>query len=193
MQAFFQGKVDNFCAVYAVLNALQLLYAITPLDARRIFNRTLMNISADREAFRRVLEHKTDYVVEVDAMLADIQAHEFPGLSVHAPLGPEATCEQAWEVLRASAVLSLPRVAVFRFMRFTPSQEKPYVDHWTTGRTMDTQGLHFFDCSIEEGGLYCLPYAKVTDRAHPLSRDYVVIPPESIRILSAAGSAALPV
>ena len=55
MQAFFQGKVDNFCAVYAVLNALQLLYAITPLEARRIFNRTLMDISADREAFRRVL------------------------------------------------------------------------------------------------------------------------------------------
>ena len=27
MQAFFQGKVDNFCAIYAVLNALQVLYA----------------------------------------------------------------------------------------------------------------------------------------------------------------------
>ena len=193
MQAFFQGKVDNFCAIYAVLNALQVLYAITPLQARRIFNRTLLAISEDREAFRRVLEHKTDYVAEVDAMLASVQACDFPRLYVEAPLGREATYEETWEVLRASSVPSLPRVPVFRFMRFMPGQDRPYVDHWTAGRAMDTQGLHFLDCSMEAGGLYCLPYAKVTDMDRPLRRDYVVIPPESIRILSAGRSAALPV
>ena len=140
-----------------------------------------------------MLEHKTDYVAEVDAMLASVQEADFPRLHVQAPLGSDATCEQAWEALRASSVPSLPRVPVFRFMRFMPGQEKPYVDHWTTGRAMDTQGLHFMDCSMEAGGLYCLPYSKVTDRDRPLDRDYVVIPPESIRILSAGRSAALPV
>ena len=39
MQPFYQGKIDNFCAMYAVLNALQVLFSLTPHQARRIFNR----------------------------------------------------------------------------------------------------------------------------------------------------------
>ena len=48
MQAYFQGRVDNFCAVYAVLNALQVLFGLSPLAARRIYNRTLLRESANR-------------------------------------------------------------------------------------------------------------------------------------------------
>ena len=138
------------------------------------------------EAFRSVLEHRTDYVALVDAMLADMQAHEFPQLEVEKPLGPDASCEEVWEALRSSATPSLPRVSVFRFMRFAPPQEKPYVDHWTVGRFMDTAGLHFLDCSLEPGALHCLPHARLTDRNRPLSREYVVVAPESIRILSSS-------
>ncbi len=192
MQAFFQGRVDNFCAVYAVLNALQVLFGITVLQARKIYNRTLLAHSADSEKFSRILAHRTDYIELVDAMLDDVRAHEFPGLKVEAPFGPGASYRQVWEKLRGCASPPLPAISVFRFLRFMPGEEKPYVDHWTTGHYMDMEGLHFLDCSMEEGGLYCLPFCKITDRDAPLTRAYFVIPPESVRILSAARSAALP-
>ena len=193
MQPFYQGKIDNFCAMYAVLNALQILFSIGPLQARKIFNRTLLAQAADAATFGRILEHKTDYVSLVDFMLDDVRHHEFPNLGVSAPFGADASCDQVWEALRASARPPMPLVSVFRFLRIAPPSEKPYVDHWTVGHYMDMEGLHFLDCSLEAGALYCLPYAKLTDSRRPLSRDYVVIPPESVRILSVSRSAALPV
>lgn len=193
MQPFYQGKIDNFCAVYAVLNALQVLFSLGPLEARKIFNRTVLAQSADPAGFRSILEHRTDYVSLVDFMLDDVQRFEFPRLSVSAPFGPEASCDQVWEALRASARPPMPLVSVFRFLRIAPPSEKPYVDHWTVGHYMDMEGLHFLDCSLEAGALYCLPRAKLTDSWRPLSRDYVVIPPESVRILSVSRSAVLPV
>jgi hypothetical protein len=184
MQAFYQGKVDNFCAIYSVLNALQVLFTLTPLQGRTIFNRTLKNLARKPEDFARVLEHHTDYVFLVDAMLSDIKAHEFPQLKVEAPFGPTVPCQQVWEVLRSCARPPMPLISIFRFLRIIPPSEKPYVDHWTVGHYMDMEGLHFLDCSLEAGGIYCLPYARVTDRSRPHNREYVVIPPESVRILS---------
>lgn len=193
MQPFYQGKIDNFCAVYAVLNALQVLFSIGPLQARKIFNRVLYAQSADPDMFARILEHRTDYVSLVDFMLEDVKRHEFPDLCVRAPFGPDTPCEQVWEVLRSSARPPMPLISVFRFLRIAPPSEKPYVDHWTVGHYMDMEGLHFLDCSLEAGALYCLPYAKLTDPWRPLSREYVVIPPESVRILSVSRFAGLPV
>ena len=193
MQSFYQGKIDNFCAMYAVLNALQVLFSIGPLQARRIFNRVLLAQSADAEAFSRILEHRTDYVALVDYMLDDVRRHEFPGLCVKAPFKPDTPCNEVWEALRSCARPPMPLVSVFRFLRIAPPSEKPYVDHWTVGYYMDMEGLHFLDCSLEAGALYCLPYAKLTDPWRPLSREYVVIPPESVRILSCSRTAGLPV
>ncbi|WP_295637584.1 hypothetical protein [uncultured Mailhella sp.] len=193
MQSFYQGKIDNFCAMYAVLNALQVLFSIGPLQARRIFNRVLLAQSADADTFSRILEHRTDYVALVDYMLDDVRRHEFPALCVSAPFTPDTSCNVVWEALRSCARPPMPLVSVFRFLRIAPPSEKPYVDHWTVGHYMDMEGLHFMDCSLEAGALYCLPYAKLTDPWRPLSREYVVIPPESVRILSASRSAGLPV
>lgn len=193
MQPFYQGKIDNFCAIYAVLNALQVLFSLRPLQARKIFNRVLYAKAADAVEFEKILEHRTDYVSLVDFMLDDVRQHEFPSLCVSAPFGPDDSCDHVWEALRASARPPMPLVSVFRFQRFAPPSEKPYIDHWTVGHYMDMEGLHFMDCSLEAGALYCLPYAKLTDPWRPLSRDYVVIPSESVRILSVSRSAVLPV
>ena len=193
MQPFYQGKIDNFCAMYAVLNALQVLFNLPPLQARKIFNRAMSAQAVDAENFRRILEHRTDYTALVDFMLDDVRQNEFPELRVSAPFAAEASCQEVWETLRSCARPPMPLVSVFRFLRFAPPSEKPYVDHWTVGHYMDMEGLHFLDCSLEAGALYCLPYAKLTDSWRPLSRDYVVIPPESVRILSLSRSAALPV
>ncbi|HJD96338.1 hypothetical protein [Mailhella massiliensis] len=192
MQPFYQGKIDNFCAMYAVLNALQVLFNLGPLQARRIFNRTLSAQAADPEEFSRILEHRTDYTALVDFMLDDVRRHEFPALQVRAPFDANAGSEEVWETLRSCARPPMPLVSVFRFLRIAPPSEKPYVDHWTVGHYMDMEGLHFLDCSLEAGALYCLPYAKLTDAWRPLSREYVVIPPESVRILSHARSFGLP-
>ena len=103
MQPFYQGKIDNFCAMYAVLNALQVLFNIGPLQARRLFNLTLSAQAADAENFRRILEHKTDYLTLVDDMLDDVRRNEFPSLQVRAPFTADATSEEVWETLRSCA------------------------------------------------------------------------------------------
>jgi len=182
--------------MYAVLNAVQVLFGLAPLHARKIFNRAMMEQARDLENFQRILEHRTDYVALVDRMIEDIQENDFPRLKVEAPFGPHTPYQTVWEGLRSCAEPSLPRVSVFRFLRFAPPHEKPYVDHWTVGHYMDTEGLHFLDCSLEAGALYSLPYVRLTDIDKPLRRDYVVIVPESVRILSVSrnqGLRALPV
>ena len=83
MKPFHQGKLDVFCAMYAVLNALQLTHNVRTLQARDIFHETLLQLAASPEAFRSVLHQKTDYVPLVDGMLK-VQAHTFP-LRVEAP------------------------------------------------------------------------------------------------------------
>ncbi len=193
MQPFYQGKIDNFCAIYAVLNALQVLFRITPLHARTIFSRTLLECTHDLPAFQDILEHHTDYVSLVDTMLNDIRLHEFPQLRVEKPFVPGAPREEIWETLRSCACPSLPRVAVFRFLRMIPPEEKPYADHWTVGHSMDAAGLHLLDCSMEAGGLYCISFSRLIDREPPPQHEYIIIPSESVRILSTSGAIPSPV
>ena len=63
VKPFFQGKLDTFCAIYAVLNALRLTHGIRVLKARDILNETLLALAGAPEAFRAVLEQKTDYSI----------------------------------------------------------------------------------------------------------------------------------
>ena len=46
LKPFYQGKLDTFCAIYAVLNALRLTHGIRTLKAREILNDTLMALAA---------------------------------------------------------------------------------------------------------------------------------------------------
>lgn len=45
LKPFFQGKLDTFCAIYAVLNALRLTHGIQTLKARDILNETLLSLA----------------------------------------------------------------------------------------------------------------------------------------------------
>ena len=69
LKPFYQGKLDTFCAIYAVLNALRITHSIRVLKARDILNETLMALAMSPEAFRAVLEQETDYCNLVDGML----------------------------------------------------------------------------------------------------------------------------
>lgn len=181
MQPFYQGKIDNFCAFYAVLNALKILHGITASTARDIFNEVVMDLATDREALKAVLEHRTDYVEEVDRMLLGVRSR-FP---FHLErLESPCPAVQVWEALRRFADPQAGRTAVFRFRRFVPLRAAPVADHWTTAHIMDGQTLRFFDCSLEPYGLYSLQKPMLVDKVEERGRQYVIIAPESVRLLS---------
>lgn len=184
MQPFFQGKLDNFCAVYAVINALQVIFSVPFPTARTIFNRTILREAQDPASFQNVLEHKTDYVTLIDSMLEDIKSKEFPQLVFESPLKKGASKEEIWEVLRLGTCQGMSRTSVFRFQRMVPPQQTPFVDHWSVGRYLDWEGLHLMDCSLESTALFTIQYSSVIDKVPPPYGEYLIIPPECIRILS---------
>ena len=100
LKPFYQGKLDTFCAIYAVLNGLRLTHNIRVLKARDILNETLLGLAASPEAFRAVLEQETDYCSLVDGMLR-IQSRSFP-LEVRQPFTDEddPSVDQVWECCR---------------------------------------------------------------------------------------------
>ena len=143
MLPFFQGKIDNFCAIYAVLNAVQLLCKINAITARSIFNETMLEISRDYYAFKAVLEHGTDYMELVDQMLEKMCIRY--GLLAFAPFGTAQSPEKIWSVLTEYARPDLGRCAVFRFLRYEALHTTPMADHWTTSDKIDSEGLRLFD------------------------------------------------
>ena len=88
LKPFYQGKLDTFCAIYAVLNALRLTHGLRVLKARDILNETLMGLAATPQAFRAVLEQETDYCALVDGMLR-VQRRSFP-LEIRQPFAVTA-------------------------------------------------------------------------------------------------------
>lgn len=182
MQPFYQGKIDTFCAVYAVLNALQILHDLTPGKARELFNEVLVDESRSESRFRAVLTHRTDYVDLVDRMLS-MTARRYP-LRVSAPFHSGAPHAEVWNALRGHAAPELRRTAVFRFCRYVPLRAAPVVDHWTTSLNVDDGGLHLFDCSLEPQGVYCLRGDALVDSPDLRGHEYFVIPPESVRLLA---------
>lgn len=182
MQPFYQGKIDTFCAIYAVLNALQILHGITPGQARELFNEVLVRESRSEARFRDVLTHRTDYVEMVDRMLEAVRPR-FP-LTIGAPFAPGTPHAEVWDALVDHAAPDRRRTSVFRFLRYVPLRATPVVDHWTTARDVDDSGLHLFDCSLEPGGVYCLRGGELADQAALRPREYFVIPPECVRLLT---------
>lgn len=182
MQPFYQGKIDTFCAVYAVLNALQILHDLTPGKARELFNEALLDEARNEARFRDVLTHRTDYVDMVDRMLV-MAARRFP-LRVSAPFRPGTPHTEVWRALEDHAAPALRRTAVFRFCRYVPLRPTPVVDHWTTSLNVDGDGLHLFDCSLEPGGVYRLRGNELADVPGVRGQEYFVIPPECVRLLT---------
>ena len=151
MQPFYQGKIDTFCAVYAVLNALQILHGITPAQARELFNEVLVRESRNEVRFRDVLAHRTDYVDLVDQMLEAVRPR-YP-LIIRAPFASGTPHAEVWNALVEYAAPERRRTGVFRFLRYVPLRDTPVVDHWTTARDVDKSGLHLFESGTRRGVL----------------------------------------
>lgn len=182
MQPFYQGKIDNFCAIYAVLNALQIAHDIPPRKAREIFNEVLVDAARQEPYFRAVLNHKTDYVAMVDHTLSLARLH-YP-LRVEPHMPPHTPSREVWAALAHFARPEQRRTAVLRFCRYVPLRLAPLVDHWTTALSLDDTGLHLFDSSLEPEGVYCLRADSVVDQPVSPGREYFVVPPECVRLIS---------
>ncbi|MBO5490123.1 MAG: hypothetical protein J5960_01675 [Desulfovibrio sp.] len=149
LKPFYQGKLDTFCAIYAVLNALRLTHGIRVLKARDILNETLLGLAAAPDAFRAVLEQTTDYCGLVDGMLR-VQSRAFP-LDVRRPYGLEdsPSAGEVWACCRDWLAPGEHRAVIFRFLRHMTPDGPAVNRHWTVADSLEDDILHLFDCSHE--------------------------------------------
>ena len=184
----YQGKLDSFCAVYAVLNALRLTHAIRSARARDILNETLLALSANPDLFRAFLYQDTDYLDVVDMMLA-VQKKHLP-LEIKRPFAPGAkpSRDEVWRVisdwLGADGERKEGRAAVFRFLRYMSPDKPPINRHWTTAEAISDTTLRLFDCSHEAEAILNIPRDKCAVSAEEIDASRpILIQPDSLRLL----------
>lgn len=61
MNPYHQGQLDFFCAVYAFINAMRLLFGIQLNQAREILTTSLSEISAQPLLWQAILNNRTDH------------------------------------------------------------------------------------------------------------------------------------
>ena len=149
LKPFYQGKLDTFCAIYAVLNALRLTHGIRTLKARDLLNETLLSLAANPKELKAVLDQETDYFDLVDNLLTTA-SQKFP-LKIHKPFKRDDTPspDEVWDICRSWFDGGTPRAVILRFLRSMKPGVPPINRHWTTADRMDDKVLHLFDCSHE--------------------------------------------
>ncbi len=206
MKPFFQGKIDVFCALYAVLNGLKITHHIRTLQARDIFHEALLGISQNPKVFRAVLEQQTDYIGLVDAMLT-IQGKKRP-LIVERPFADKSVIPSPHEVWDAIEAWLAPnvlkgepsflndvhpheknnlmgRAVIFRFLRYMRHDAQPMNKHWTTAYYINEKGLQFFDCSLEESAIYSIKKGDFVTREEDISPSCLLcLDPSSVRFMA---------
>lgn len=184
MQPFYQGKVDTFCALYAVLNALQILFGLRSGPARELFNDVLVAASKDEPSFRDVLNLKTDYQDFLDLALKTASS-KYP-FTVKKPWNSYSQLKQSELVslFRTWAAPEIPATVLFRFCRYMPFRGAPIVEHWTCAHFCDESHLQLFDCSREDGSVHALPLDAMFSFPEDRGMEYFVIQPWSIHLLS---------
>lgn len=184
LKPFYQGKLDTFCAIYAVLNALRLTHGLRVLKARDILNETLMGLAATPQAFRAVLEQETDYCALVDGMLR-VQRRSFP-LEIRQPFAvtDNPAPAQLWECCRDWLNPADHRAVIFRFTRHLTADGPAVNRHWTTADSLEGDTLHLFDCSHEAEAILNVHSQDFVTRAEDVSVQRLLhIQPYTVRLL----------
>lgn len=185
LKPFYQGKLDTFCAIYAVLNAFQLTHGMRSAKARDILNETLMVLAANPQAFQAVLEQTTDYITLVDFIL-QVQSKKMP-LEVQRPFSQAVNEDELYHVFQNW--LQQPgetshRAIIFRFLRYLKPDQKPLNRHWTTADRITPEILHLFDSSHEAEAILNIPRNSFVTSPERLSQEKLLyIQPESVRLL----------
>lgn len=188
LKPFYQGKLDVFCAIYAVLNALRLTHGLRTLKARDILNETLLGLSTNQGAFRAFLNQETDYISLVDHMLA-IQSRRLP-LHIEKPFAsatlPDlqtfwSTCTE-WMNPGGNAAAS--RAIILRFARYNRIGEVAAVRHWTTVDSISEESFHLFDSSHEAESIQNLRKDAIVVKLGDLDEKHLFyVQPDSARFL----------
>ncbi|MDE5832087.1 MAG: hypothetical protein K2H64_03740 [Desulfovibrio sp.] len=188
MKPLYQGKLDAFCAVYAVLNALRLTHAIRTSRARDIMNETLMGVAANPERFRAFLSQETDYADVVDSML-DALKKRMP-LETTRPFAPGAKpgLNEVWSAIQdwigPDAEKNLGKAVVFRFFKYALPGQPPLNRHWTTADFITGDNLHLFDCSHEAEAVLNIKKTKCVVSVEDIDTERLLyIQPDSLRFL----------
>lgn len=191
MNPLFQGKIDNFCAAYSVLNALRLICGISAFQARDILNDTLIEKAKNSDEWKKIVCHETTYYELVNFMLEKWQAtyyynyyRPFPCISPNVnnirSFQPEVDLDTLWGFLQNTVCVDSSSnkevTAVFRFCRFMPKQAGPMVDHWSTISGISDTEIYLYDCSLEPTGWYVLYRDKF------FSAPFGAIPPQRLGI-----------
>ncbi len=117
MQLFYQGQLDFFCAVYAVINALTAMYGLNLAQARSFLASILNEASLHRPLWQAMLENRTDFYWLVDYMLAGCHRGGPHALFVRRPFAPEgeeSVPDSALDLAGASLYRPEPDGACFR-------------------------------------------------------------------------------
>ncbi len=185
---FYQGKLDVFCAIYAVLNGLRLTHGLATLKAREILNDTLLGLSTNPAAFRAVLNQETDYIPLVDNLLS-IVGRKYP-LEVikpftavdHASVDTFWTACDSW--LNPDGAPTANRAIVVRFCRFDKIGQPAIVRHWTTIDSMTADSLHLYDSSHEAEAIQNLARDSVVTRVAEVDETHrLQLQPDSARFM----------
>ena len=188
MKPFYQGKLDVFCAIYAVLNGLRLTHGLRTLKARDILHETLLALAENKTAFKAVLDQQTDYIPLVDAML-QVHALNYP-LRVQAPFLPPAEGgatpgpQDTWQAIHGWLDGTPRRTAIFRFFRYLHPEEAPVNRHWSTISHLEDGSLRLYDASHEPEAVQRIgQHAFVTDTADIRQGQLIYIDPHSLRFM----------
>ena len=189
MKPFYQGKLDVFCAIYAVLNGLRLTHGLRALKARDILHETLLALADNKTALKAVLEQQTDYIPLVDAML-QVHAINYP-LSVQAPFPPLEESygiapgpEETWQAIHGWLDGTPFRAALFRFFRYIKPEEAPINRHWSTISHLEDASLRLYDASHEPEAVQRIgKHEFVTNTADIRHGQLIYIDPHSLRFI----------
>lgn len=89
MQRYHQGQLDFFCAVYAVVNAINALYTLSLAQVRALFATILADISKYPDLWQATLLNETDFHwLAAHMLLACGRGNSYP-VRVFRPFHPE--------------------------------------------------------------------------------------------------------
>ena len=188
MKPFYQGKLDVFCAIYAVLNGFRLTHGLQTLQARDILHETLLALADNKEAFKLVLEQQTDYIPLVDAML-QVHSLNYP-LRLETPFPPAGEGggvpgpEETWQAIHAWLDGTLRRAALFRFFRYILPADPPVNRHWSTISRVEDNSLRLYDASHEPNAVQRIArHEFVTNTADISQGRLLYLDPHSLRFM----------
>lgn len=188
LKPFYQGKLDAFCAVYAVLNAFRLARGIRTSKARDILNDVLLGLSLKPALFQAFLTQQTDYINLVDAVLAEQCGKMSLKVEQPFPKGSRPSPEEFWEACQSRLGKEQGKCGmVFRFLRHLKADAQPVNRHWTTADYVRDDILHLFDCSHEAEAILNIHKGSFVTCAEGVNAEHLLhIQPDTARFISLA-------